>query len=220
MYRKNLRKFVYICILVYIVHEEGAIGIVVAMHHCVATDVMSDEIIAMRVSGISQLTEGVYVLLLAEADGLRRVPVVVGLAEAQSIAVSLEGKTPKRPLTHDLLVKVCGVLGGVLQEVYIHHFENGTFYSQLTLCRGEERLVLDSRTSDAVAIALRANVPVYMSREVLRITGIDIADSSRQENYRYEAMSNDALQARIDEAVAAENYEEAALIQQILAKRK
>ena len=114
--------------------------------------------VRLRVLGISysQIQSGAYALILAQTDGPYRIPVVVGAAEAQSIAIKMEGVVPPRPMTHDLFAAMSQAFGIVLKEVFIHKFEDGIFSSELTFVdpAGQE-VVLDARTSDAIAIAMR-----------------------------------------------------------------
>lgn len=168
--------------------------------------------------------QGAYVLLLLEEGGKRRVPIVVGTAEAQSIAISLENVTPQRPLTHDLIAKISRELGAEFDEVYIYRFEKGVFYSTLTLHNAVESFTIDSRTSDAIAIALRVGIPIYMAADVLQKTGFEITKEGDEVSIKvdnnFDQMSNAELKARIEQAVAIEDYEEAARIQQVLKERQ
>lgn len=175
----------------------------------------------------SRLQEGVYMLVLAEEGGSMRMPVVIGAAEAQSIAIAMERLTPPRPMSHDLMANMCHAFELQLTEVLIHRFEKGVFYATMVMRNGEQERQIDARVSDAVALALRMNVPVYVVRDVLSKAGYDMAQafekaaqSSPVAEEQLESMSDDYLATRIEKAVAVENYEEAALIQQILQKRK
>ena len=113
----------------------------------------------IKVQGLanSQIQSGAYALILAEENGPRRIPIIVGTAEAQSIAIALEHIVPPRPLTHDLFATFAQAFNVILKEVYIYKFEDGVFYSELEFSDGERSIKLDSRTSDAIAIALRVN---------------------------------------------------------------
>ncbi len=183
--------------------------------------------VKVSVVGISysRLQQEAYLLVLAEEGGSMRIPVIVGAAEAQSIAITMERLTPPRPLTHDLMVHVCGAFDIQIVEVVVHRIEKGVFYTSMLMRNGEQELMMDARVSDAVAMALRVNAPIYVTREVLSMAGYDAAqafekDSSDGDEGDLERMSDADLKARIEQAVAIENYEEAALIQQILQKRK
>lgn len=187
--------------------------------------------VRVKVLGItySHLQQGAYVLLLAEEDGSRRIPVVVGTAEAQSIAIRMENLEPPRPMTHDLIVSITERYGVQVEEVNIYRFDKGIFYSTLVLNRGGYIEEIDSRTSDAIAIALRTQSPIYMASSVLELAGFEAsqlegkqaAEAATQTPHDdYESMSDAELQHHIERAVAVEAYEEAAMIQQILQKRK
>lgn len=131
---------------------------------------MSDnQRIRLKVLGISysQIQSGAYALILAQVDGPYRIPVVIGASEAQSIAIRLESIIPPRPMTHDLFVSFAHAFGVKLKEVFIYKFEDGIFSSELTFTDGERTIVLDSRTSDAIGIALRTKSPIYTTKEIL-----------------------------------------------------
>ena len=192
---------------------------------------MNTDRVLVKVLGItySHLQQGAYVLLLAEEAGSRRIPIVVGTAEAQSIAIRMENLQPPRPMTHDLIVAIAERYALQVREVNIHRFDKGIFYSTLTIDRGEHTEVIDSRTSDAIAVALRTNAPIYIAQSVIDVAGFEASQlekSSEDTNQapaqedNYESMSDAELQQRIEHAVAVEAYEEAAMIQQILQKRK
>ena len=135
---------------------------------------MEGERIKLMVMGLSynQIQNGAYALILAEVNGKYRIPVVIGASEAQSIAVILERVVPPRPLTHDLFTSLGHAFGIRLKEVVIHKFEDGVFLSTITFTDADGNIVeLDSRTSDAIAIALRMGAPIYTTREILEETG-------------------------------------------------
>lgn len=183
--------------------------------------------VQMKVMGVtySQLQQGAYILMLTEDGGTRRVPVVIGTAEAQSIAIRMENLTPPRPMTHDLMIDTMSRFGISCKEIYIYKFDKGIFYSSITLFNGDIDVEVCSRTSDAVALALRTDSPIFMDEEVLQQAGFESSQfesvaSDKAEDNDYEKMSDAELEARKKQAVAIEAYEEAALIQQILQKRK
>ena len=139
---------------------------------------MNDRI-RLRVLGLSysQLQSGAYALLLAQTDGPYRIPVVIGAAEAQSIAICLEGIRTPRPMTHDLFVSFAHAFGVKLREVFIYRFEDGIFSSELTFGDGERQVVIDARTSDAIAIAMRTQTPIFTTQAILEETGFIIEDA-------------------------------------------
>jgi bifunctional DNase/RNase len=132
--------------------------------------------VRLNVLGISysQTQTGAYALVLAEEDGNRRIPIIVGGFEAQAIAIQLEGLKPARPLTHDLFFSFANTFNISLLEVNVHKLEEGVFYSQLTCFNGERNVEIDSRTSDAIALALRFRCPIYTTEEILSKAGIII----------------------------------------------
>ncbi|MDE6131645.1 MAG: bifunctional nuclease family protein [Muribaculaceae bacterium] len=137
-----------------------------------------DDRVKLYVMGISysQLHSGAFALLLAQEGGPYRIPVVIGAAEAQSIAIRLEGINPPRPLTHDLFVSFAHAFGVKLKEVFIYKFEDGVFSSELTFSDGDRTIVLDARTSDAIAIAIRTRTPILTTNAILQETGFIIDD--------------------------------------------
>lgn len=134
--------------------------------------------VRLRVLGISysQIQNGAYALILAQVGGPYRIPVVIGGSEAQAIALKMEGIIPPRPLTHDLFTSLGHAFGIELTEVFIYRFEDGVFYSELTFTDGDRTVTLDSRTSDAVAIAMRTGAPIFTTPEILAETGFELED--------------------------------------------
>ena len=129
---------------------------------------MTDRV-KISVMGIthSQIQKGAYAVLLTEDGGPHRIPVVVGIAEAQSIVAWMERVNLPRPLTHDLFRSVTRAFGIRVKEVFVSKFEKGIFYSEITFADGDREVVVDARTSDALAIALRSHAPIYPTREVI-----------------------------------------------------
>lgn len=129
--------------------------------------------VKLKVLGISysQIQSGAYALILAQVNGPYRIPVVIGAAEAQSIALRMESITPPRPMTHDLFVSFAHAFGVKLKEVFIYKFEDGIFSSELTFSDGDRTVVIDSRTSDAIAIAMRTSTPIFTTEEIVEATG-------------------------------------------------
>lgn len=194
--------------------------------------------IKLRVQGLtnSQVQSGAYALVLAEENGLRRVPIIVGTAEAQSIAIALEHITPPRPLTHDLFAKLIRATDAKLLEIFIYKFEEGVFYSELSINAEGKLIKIDSRTSDAIAIALRMECDIYTTEGIMEECGVMLEEETEQEseqnnieddiNERLEpgdikdenklkewlsVIPADELQERLDESIASENYEYAKL---------
>jgi hypothetical protein len=154
-------------------------------------------------------------------SGPRRLPIIIGAFEAQSIALQMEGITPPRPLTHDLMKNLIDTLGGDLVDVLINDLRDGTFYARLTLDTQE----LDSRPSDAIALAVRFNVPIFVAEKVMEEASF-IPENEEQEKITPpltkregdEAPNVDQgskleqLQKLLEDAIAKEDYEKAARI--------
>jgi len=181
-----------------------------------------EQLIELQVLGVTthELHAGAYALLLEEVGGTRRVPIVVGIAEAQSIAVRLEGVIPPRPLTHDLMTSVFHAFGVELERVTINSFENGVFSSVLTLKSDNAETELDSRTSDAIALALRTGARIFIAPEVMAKTSYDSArDRDDADDQRLEDLTTERLKACLQRHVDNEEYEKAAEIQKIIESR-
>jgi len=183
--------------------------------------------VALKVMGISysQTQSGAYALILSEENGERRIPIIIGGFEAQAIVIKLENLEPPRPLTHDLFKKFADEFNIAVVEVMIHKLEEGVFFSQLICSNGEKEIEIDSRTSDAVAIALRFDCPIFITEEILNKAGITISQSdqeltipgendtnSESESSRYDSYTDDELYKMIDEAVKTEDYEKSFII--------
>lgn len=209
-----------------------------------------DNRISIHVLGLSysQLQSGAYALILAEDNGPRRIPVIIGASEAQSIAVTLEGIRTPRPLTHDLFVSFAHAFGVKLREVFIYRFEDGIFSSELTFSDGSRSVKIDARTSDAIAIAVRTHTPIFTTPEILEQAGfvMDEGDLERDadrvaDDYDdEEALPRPAAETRNDyladpnpenytieelertlqALIDSEDYEEAARISDILLRKK
>ncbi len=123
-----------------------------------------------------------YAVVLGEVDGLRRLPIVIGGYEAQAIAVALERMQPSRPLTHDLFANFMTTFGIDLTEVIIYKLEEGIFFSKL-ICRHDgENIEIDSRTSDALALAVRANCKIYTYEKILETAGLFLEQTEGEEH--------------------------------------
>lgn len=196
--------------------------------------------VKLHIRGLSysQIQTGAYALILAEDNGPRCIPVVIGAPEAQSIAIKMEGVIPPRPFTHDLFVSFAHGFGVTLREVFIYKFQDGIFYSELTFSDGDRQIVLDSRTSDAIAIAIRSKSPIYTTKEILDETGFIIespentGDEDSDENddnvqedlfnpdVPIERLSIEELERTLANCIEKEDYEEAARVSEILRRKK
>ena len=173
---------------------------------------------------------GAYALILKEVNGLRRLPIIIGAFEAQSIALEMEGIKPPRPLTHDLLKNVMDSLGASLNDVFINELKDGTFYARLTLDSQE----VDSRPSDAIALAVRYGVPIYVADKVMDEAGFvpdsDEAEKPAQptapepaqetEKPKVRLSKLEQLQQQLLEAIAKEEYEKAARLRDEIQKHQ
>ena len=190
-----------------------------------------DDRVKLKVMGItySQIQNGAYALVLAEENGDRRIPIIIGTAEAQSIAIRLEHLTPPRPMTHDLFASFAQGFGIRLREVFVYHYEDGVFSSELLFDDGTRQIRIDSRTSDAIAIALRTQSPIYTTEIIINEAGIIFQEEPKEKKKEetktvkrkhLNDYSTKELKERLEEAVRMEAYEKAALIQQELKKRE
>ncbi len=184
---------------------------------------------------VSQTQSGAYALVLAEENGERRIPIIIGPVEAQAIAIQLEGLKPPRPLTHDLIKNMAMAFDIALLEVTIYKLEEGIFYSELLCEMNGKEINIDSRTSDAVALALRFRCPIYTTEEILKKSGIildlenedsPVRNISEKDDFTepdvstYSQYSAKELNDMINEAIQHEDYEKASIIRDELKKRK
>src|SRR6185369_8505884 len=126
----------------------------------------------------SQTQSGAYALVLGEAKGKRRLPIIIGGFEAQAIAIELEKMTPSRPLTHDLFKAFCETYDITVSEILIYNLVEGIFYAKLICNDGTKDVEIDARTSDAIALAVRFNCPIYTYEFILSSAGIILEDES------------------------------------------
>ena len=193
------------------------------------------EKIKLKVIGISysQIRSGAYALILAEENGPYHIPIVIGAAEAQSIAIVMEHINMPRPLTHDLIISLNKAFGIRLKEVYIYKFEDGIFSSELTFDDGSRQIIIDSRTSDAIAIAMRTNASIYTTREIIDETGFVMeisnsntfslgnkSDNNDEYNINIENLAIEELEKILNKHIELEEYEEAAKISKIINQKK
>lgn len=178
----------------------------------------------------SPSTGGAYAILLKEIDGVRRLPIIIGAFEAQAIALEIEGIKPPRPLTHDLLKQVIDNLGGSVMEVIISELRENTFYAKIILEISGLSNEIDARPSDAIALSVRAQSPIFVAESVLETAGFVPTDENEKELTRKGEISDDqqvpkskeakiaSLQNKLREALDAEEYERAAKIRDDIKK--
>ena len=173
-----------------------------------------------------------YAVVLGETQGNRRLPIVIGGFEAQAIAVAMEDMIPSRPLTHDLFKNTLDTFDIEIREVVINNLLDGVFHAQLICERNGETFEIDSRTSDAIAMAVRCSCPIYTFEFILEAAGVvveeqeteEVEEKSGQKKKRskpksYKDLSDDDLNTLLEKVIKDEDYEKAAKIRDELARR-
>jgi uncharacterized protein len=183
----------------------------------------------------SQSQSGSYAMVLAEKNGKRRIPIIIGNPEAQAIAVEIEGMTPNRPLTHDLFVNFAKSFRIEVKEVLIYNLLEGVFHASIVCTDGIRDEVIDSRTSDAIALSLRFKCPIYTYEFILASAGIVVEDtevestetesefygsSPEKESGNLSSMSLGELKEELNRALHEEAYERASEIRDEIQRRK
>lgn len=176
-----------------------------------------------------------YAVVLGERRGQRRLPIVIGSFEAQAIAVAMERMVPNRPLTHDLFKNTLDTFSIELREVVINNLLDGIFYARLVCVKNGEVFEIDSRTSDAIAMAVRFDCPIYTYDFILEAAGVVLEDQEEEgssistvqqagqqvvDTTTLETYSMDALQRRLQEVLDQEDYESTAKIRDELKRRE
>jgi len=179
-------------------------------------------------------SSGAYALILIDRQSGRKLPIIVGNQEAQAIAVELEKMTPSRPLTHDLFKTLCVRFEIDVVEVLIYKLNEGVFFSKIITVQDGKQVEIDARTSDAAAIAVRFNCPIYCDSDIMDEAGIhvdpteslNLAEFDEEEMSELEAEMNlfssdlNELEALLNEALENEDYERASQLRDEIAKRK
>jgi len=181
----------------------------------------------------SQSQSGAYALILGERDGKRRLPIIIGGFEAQAIAIELEKIKTPRPLTHDLFKTFAEVYHIQIVEVVINKFSEGVFYAKLVCSDGNKEQEVDSRTSDAIALALRFNCPIFTYESIMAAAGIlvdeesenTVATGSKQEDSsagtaNFSELSLSELKELLHASIEKEEYEKASKIRDEINRRK
>jgi bifunctional DNase/RNase len=196
-------------------------------------------LIRLDITGISysQTQNGAYALILSEQEGERQLPIVIGAAEAQSIAIALEEEIqPPRPLTHDLMKNLAEDYAIKVRQIIIHKLIDGVFYSSLICEREGVEKIIDARTSDAIALALRFDAPIFTYKNILEKAGVYLASEEKSRkadqsdeaktqkskpkaNTQYSKMKINQLNDLLDKAVKNEDYEKAAKLRDEISKR-
>lgn len=196
--------------------------------------------IKLEILGLSssQSQSGSFALVLGETSGSRRLPIIIGMFEAQAIAIEIEKIIPNRPMTHDLFKSFAHSFNFTVQEILISDLKEGVFFAKIVCSDGVKSTEIDARPSDAIAIGLRFNVPIYTYEAVLSEAGIVLTDETeekvgemQQESTKREKkkdvplveqlkdMPTDKLQSLLNDALAKEEYEKAAKIRDEINKR-
>lgn len=202
-------------------------------------------LVRLDIKGISysQTQNGAYALILNEMEGDKQLPIVIGAFEAQSIAIALEKDIkPPRPLTHDLFKNFSARFDIVIKQVIIHKLVDGVFYSSLICERKEVEEIIDARTSDAIALALRFDAPIFTYKNILEKAGVNLSiepKSAKEQRQKVESLLDTVLHDEkkkvptgdfskltlkelnklLDDAVNAEDYERAAQLRDEISKR-
>jgi len=194
-----------------------------------------DSEIKLTIAGLvyNQTVIGTYGLVLSEVVGNRRFSVMIGEPEAQSIALKINNKKSPRPLTHDLIKSLLNSFDAELQKVLIYDMVNDVFYSELHIMKDGKLLIIDARTSDAVALAVRADCPIFIKSEILDIVGTEVEAPENEElktsvPENYEDLSDDdldllrleTLQEILELAIENEKYELAVTIRDAVKRKK
>jgi uncharacterized protein len=194
------------------------------------------EKIKLEILGLSpsQSQSGSFALVLGEEYGNRRLPIIIGMFEAQAIAIEIEKIVPNRPMTHDLFKQFARNFGFTVREIVISDLREGIFFARIVCSDGVQETVVDARPSDAIAIGIRFNVPIYTYEAILAEAGITATAEEDEEpeelvrtpsrsprafGEQLKDMTVDELQRMLDEALGNEEYERAAKIRDEISKR-
>ncbi len=189
--------------------------------------------IKLEIAGLSysKTQSGAYALVLAESNGSRKLPIIIGGPEAQSIAIELEQMTPNRPLTHDLFKSFVQLFDISIKEIIIYNLQEGIFYSKLVCEKDGKELEIDARTSDAIAIGLRCNSTIYIYESILKNAGVstdeddalqmdEIQDVQSYTNNPLQSLSEEELEQQLKDALMQEEYELASQIRDEINRRQ
>ncbi len=186
----------------------------------------------LGLSGKGQGAQQAYALVLSEAEGTRRLPIIIGHAEAQAIAIALENMHSVRPLTHDLFVSFLENISATIKEVVITKLKSNIFYSKIIFVHNKKEYALDARTSDAVTMAIKTGAPIYIDEEILDRVGIDITKEETAAKSKSRTTSTEKKEKPVEEktlaelkvllqgAIKDENYELAAKIRDIIQRKE
>lgn len=179
--------------------------------------------VELKVLGVTSNTmqSGIYAIILAQVDGPYRIPIVTGLSEAQAISIKMENFSSPRPLLPDLFCSFAHGFGIEIKEVVIYGYQDGIFSAEIHFADSQKELVMDCRTSDAIAIALYCQAPIYTTKDILQTVGTIFDENpDRQQQEEVPAKSEqdeiEQINKRLAKAIEEENYEEAARLKEQL----
>jgi uncharacterized protein len=208
---------------------------------------MADNLVELEILALSNSAQQMhsYAILLGEAKGARKIPIIIGTFEAQAIAIVLEKVAPSRPMSHDLMRNIMGAFSIGLKYIVIHKLEQGVFYSKLVCNSADGEVEIDSRTSDALALAVRFKCKIYSTEETVNKAGsistslgVEAIDESIEDLLKnvdstnldkdsvdnstdaFRGQSLSELQDKLQEALELEDYKLAAIIRDEIARRK
>ena len=191
--------------------------------------------VSLEIMGLtySESSTGAYVLILGDKNSQRRLPIVIGSAEAESIAVGIEKHKNGRPHTHDLFLRFAHEFGIEIMEVVINRFRDGVYYAMLVCKQGDDLTMVDARPSDAIAIAVRRGCEIYAYESVMEEAGIIMEDMEKQDDEpeadpinigagetSLDLLDLEALEELLQEAIDNEDYQKAAEIRDEINRRK
>ncbi len=189
----------------------------------------------LKVLGLSysQTQRGAYALILEDTVNKKRIPIIIGAFEAQAIAIELENLKSPRPLTHDLIISTVNAFGIDVQEVFIYRMEEGIFYSEIILSDNKKTIRIDSRTSDAIAIALKSKCKIFVDNDVLKKTGFLLEDkddekqpeiikkdTKKESTTGIEELTLKELKLLLKKAIEKEDYEKASILRDEIKRRE
>jgi len=192
--------------------------------------------IKLEILGLSssQSQSGSFALVLGEVEGSRRLPIIIGMFEAQAIAIEIESIVPNRPMTHDLFKSFANGFDFKVEEIIISDLKEGVFFAKLICISGSKTIEIDARPSDAIAIGLRFKCPIYTFESILQAAGIVMTDEEEESDQPASIISKETakpkekslkdhslekLQSMLEESIQNEDYERAAQIRDEMGKR-
>jgi hypothetical protein len=169
----------------------------------------------------SESQKGYYVLVMEEKKTKKRIPIIIGQAEAQSIAIFMEKLLPVRPLSHDFFKNILISLNATVTEVYIHKILKNTFYASLFIKDFNNQIhEIDARPSDAILMALRFSKPIFINKEIFETSAFDVDEKGREKKGSYAEFTLKQLEELLDKLIKKEDYESAVRVREAIERRK